>query len=52
MVKRGFTINLVILTTCCLAVASHAAGAGDGLREVRETTIASIKAFIQSKQMT
>lgn len=52
MFKRGFAINLLILTTCCLAVASDAAGACDGSHEVREANLASIKEFIHGKQMT
>jgi hypothetical protein len=52
MFKRGSTFNLVVLITSCLVVATDAASACDGPREVREVTIASIKAFIQSKKMT
>lgn len=52
MFKRGSAFNLVVLITSCLVVATDAASACDGPREVREVTIASIKAFIHSKRMT
>ena len=44
--------QLAVLITCCLAVTPGAATACDGAREVREATLASIKAFLDAKQMT
>lgn len=52
MFKQAPVFHLAVLITCCLAVNSDAASDCDGPREVREATLASIKAFIQSKQMT
>ena len=46
---RMFRVALLI--TCCLAFTSGAANACDGPREVRDATLASIKAFIHTKQM-
>ena len=52
MFKHDPILHLAVLITCCLAVAPDAASACDGPREVREVTIASIKAFVQSQKMT
>lgn len=43
---------LTALSTCCLAVTPGAATACEGPREVREATLASIKAFLNARQMT
>ena len=40
-----------VVIACYLAMTSHAANACDGPQEVREATLASIKDFIQGKQM-
>ena len=45
-------VLFVALTTCTFAVASGAANACDGPREVREATLASIQAFVHDKNMT
>lgn len=44
--------QLTALITCCLAFTPGVATACDGPREVREATLASIKAFLTAKQMT
>ena len=44
--------HLAVLITCCLTFTPGAANTCDGPREVREATLASIKAFIHTKQMT
>jgi hypothetical protein len=41
-----------MLLVCSLALNSSVASACDGPREVRDATLASLKAFIQDKQMT
>jgi hypothetical protein len=43
--------RVALLITCCLSFTSGAANACDGPREVREATLASIKAFIHTNQM-
>lgn len=52
MFKKAPDFLLAMLITCCLTVTLDAAGACDGPHEVREATLASIKEFIHSKQMT
>jgi len=52
MLKIAPAFLLAMLITCCLTVTLDAAGACDGPHEVREATLASIKKFIHSKQMT
>jgi len=52
MLKNAPAFLLAMLITCCLTVTLDAAGACDGPHEVREATLASIKKFIHSKQMT
>lgn len=52
MFSHASMVHHAVLLTCCLALTSGAANACDGPREVREATLASIKAFIHTKQMT
>ena len=52
MFSHAPMFQLAVLITCLLAVTPGAANACDGPREMRETTLASITAFIHSKQMT
>jgi hypothetical protein len=51
MFSHASIFQCAVLIACCLAVTPHAANACDGPQEVREATLASIKEFIQSKQM-
>ncbi|MGH8513266.1 MAG: hypothetical protein ACREV8_04875 [Gammaproteobacteria bacterium] len=52
MFSHAPMFHLAVLITCWLAFTPGAASACDGPREVREATLASIKAFIHTKQMT
>jgi len=52
MFSHALMVHLAVLITCCLTCTPGAANACDGPREVREATLASIKAFIHTKQMT
>lgn len=51
MFNRASIICSALVIACCLASTSPVAAGCDGPREVREATVASIEAFIQSKQM-
>jgi hypothetical protein len=51
MLSHASMFRVAGLITCYLAFTSGAANACDGPREVRETTLASIKAFIHTQQM-
>ena len=51
MFSHASIFQCAVLIACCLAVTPHAANVCDGPQEVREATLASIKEFIQSKQM-
>jgi len=52
MFRNAPILYLAILITCCLVVPVDAASVCNGPREVHEATPASIKQFIQGKQMT
>ena len=52
MFSHAPMFQVAVLITCLLAVTQGAANACDGPREMREATLASITAFIHSKQMT
>ncbi len=52
MFSHASMFHCKVLIACCLAVTPGTAIACEGQREVREATLASIEAFIQSKQMT
>jgi len=52
MSSHASIFQRALLIACYLVVTSHAANACDGPHEVREATLASIKDFIQSKQMS
>jgi hypothetical protein len=52
MFRHASMFPRAVLIACCLAVTQGTASACDGQREVREATLASIEAFVHSKQMT